>query len=141
MNVKFEALNLNQELDISDQNCALKSGVYFSNNGKCYVRSSEKTDKWDDAKARCKEDGGVLATIANQATHDFFVRYFDGATMMGAERKGNWSWNDGTPWTGFANWGNNEPNEGDNTFLMINGKKWWDVKKSGSYSYYYLCQY
>ena len=125
-------------------NCGDKGGVYFSNTGGCYVHSETVLD-WYDASREFKKNGGDLATIANQDTHDFlvsFVNIQNSYCWIGAERNsGVWSWADGTPWTGFEKWNSGEPDKGnDNVGVGLSSSyKWYDWVKTQTH--YYLCQY
>lgn len=98
---------------MNNLNCGDKGGVYFSNTGGCYVHSETVLD-WYDASRECKKNGGDLATIANQDTHDFLVNNvkIPASSWIGAEwNSGVWYWADGTTWTGFGEW--QWPNGGD----------------------------
>ena len=122
--------------------CAQKGGVYFTVTGRCYVQSSTTIANWDDARAECKKNGGDLATIGNQATQDFVVDNIltRSYTWIGAEKISSvWSWVDGTPWTGFANWASNEP-QGTNVVVLDSAYQWYDTSKQTS-SRYYLCEF
>ena len=127
-------------------NCGDKGGVYFSNTGVCYVLSETVLD-WYDASREFKENGGDLATIANQDTHDFLVNNvkIPARSWIGAEKYTyDWSWADGTPWTRFNNWASGQPDEGPGVAAVIthtDGFKWWDCPKTGKCRANYLCQY
>ena len=136
------------QLDL-DQKCVLQRGFYFHITGKCYFQK-ETEMTWVEARAECLKTGGDLATIANQATQDFFENYFkfDKNTFIGAQKKmGAWIWVDGSPWVEFETWVTGEPNiKSDNAAVVIGtSKKWYDVPKTwkngyGSGGGYYLCQ-
>ena len=108
------------------------------------MQSSTRIANWDDARAECKKNGGVLAIIANQATQGFLVGNIKikTYTWIGAEKKsGIWSWTDGTPWTGYAKWQSGQPSSGpsDESVVLNSDYDWYDTSKSSPR--YYLCQF
>ena len=126
---------------MNNLNCGDKGGVYFSNTGGCYVLSETVLD-WYDASREFKKNGGDLATIANQDTHDFLVNNvkIPARSWIGAEKNTYvWSWADGTPWTGFNEWYSHQPNNAFGVVSLSKEYKWFESVKTDSY--YYLCQY
>ena len=88
--------------------------------------------------------GGVLAAIPNQETQNFIENYIDlsgkvGYWIGGERKSGVWTWTDGSPWTGYANWLAGQPDNVENALLIgpdFTWRDWWKFKRS-----YYMCQY
>ena len=81
--------------------------------GKWYAVVLDKVH-WQAAQDRCKQQGGQLVVIHDQATSDFIksltkLRLWLGATDE--EVDGKWIWSDGREMT-FTNWAQGQP---DNT--------------------------
>ena len=133
--------------------CLSKRGSYYSTTGKCYRLSSTKTSTWEKGSNECKKDGGVLATIENQATQDFIEKNIDwdavdGHVWLGGVRKYEvWTWEDGTPWTGYTNWYIDQPDDENADITVLNlhssDKKWYDFSEEDYKSFhpFSLCQY
>ena len=99
----------------------------------------------------CQKRNGDLATIADQETQEFVEDNFkfsswetrdggryDGAWLGGQLRFGNWTWADGTPWTGFDL---NTQHDGQVYLYIKRNYKWADCNNICSEGFHYLCQY
>ena len=120
------------------------NGFYFPSTGKCYAKFENAKVNWDTASNECKKIGGVLAVIPNKEMQNFLENNFELSDTIGywigGERKGgDWTWTDGSPWTGYANWLAGQPDNVENALLIgpdFTWRDWWKFKRS-----YYMCQY
>lgn len=102
-------------------------------NGKWYAVILEKVN-WQAAQNRCKQQGGQLVVIHDEATLGFIksltkLRVWLGATDEKVD--GKWVWSDGKDMT-FTNWAEGEPNnrEGKDQYLRTDPEgKWVDHPK------------
>ncbi|CAH1274774.1 NPTX2 [Branchiostoma lanceolatum] len=88
----------------------------------CY-RAFDELASWQTASARCKREGGRLATVKDADTHNFLValknsidpdeEFWIGLSDLDLDE--TWVWADGTSIGQFTAWGGNQPNyhEGD----------------------------
>ncbi|XP_006822232.1 low affinity immunoglobulin epsilon Fc receptor-like [Saccoglossus kowalevskii] len=84
-----------------------------------YIFFDDEVD-WYQARQNCKNIGGNLATISNQAANDVIVNFLDANGFFGSEDTGVWiglndidqendfQWVDGSTCS-YTNWGNGEP--------------------------------
>ena len=99
----------------------------------------------------CQRRGGDLASIADQDTQEFVEDNLkfsswstqdggrhDGAWLGGQLRSGNWTWTDGTPWTGFDL---NTQHDGQEYLFIKRNYKWADCSNTCNGGLQYLCQY
>ncbi|XP_066300020.1 uncharacterized protein [Branchiostoma lanceolatum] len=120
---------------------------YVSFNGVCYKNFSERR-KYDGAKQRCAEDGGLLAMPKDRATNDFFSDLlsdyeFRWLGLSDNISEGNWMFEDGRTLTsfGFANWNQGEPNgyHNENCAALWSGS-WWIDASCTDHSFGFICQ-
>jgi len=120
------------------------NGFYFPSTGKCYAKFENAKVNWDTASNECNKIGGVLAAIPNKEMQKFLENNFELSDTIGywigGERKGgDWTWTDGSPWTGYANWMAGQPDNVENALLIgsdFTWRDWWKFKRQ-----YYMCQY
>ena len=125
-------------------------GIYFATTKKCYQLYKELRT-WHEARVECLIRDGDLVTIANKATQEFVEDNFkfsswkardggkhDGAWLGGFLRLGNWTWADGTPWTGFDL---NTQHDGQEYLFIKRNYKWADCSNSCNDGFHYLCQF
>lgn len=121
-----------------------EDAVYFS--GKWYKLYQEKRN-WDVALEKCKNDGGRLVTIPDEATNQFVFALAGGtAVWLGATDRaveGQWIWPDGAAMT-FRNFNDDQPNDrtnkARNCLMMLKNGFWDDVHGKGL-SMAYLCEW
>ena len=90
------------------------------NGGHCFFWGREKKN-WIAAEEFCREEGGHLATVNNDATKDFVLEIikrnniYSWAWIGGSdiEEEGVWKWADSTPWEDKF-WAPGEPNNAGN---------------------------
>ena len=106
------------------------------------MHSSKKT--WQEAEAVCKEEGGHLAMVKTQATHDYVTKTWQNDFCIGVNdisTEGSYIFVDGSPVT-TTYWAPKQPdNHGNNedcVHYVPNKQKWndarCDLKKN------FLCQ-
>jgi len=102
---------------------------------------------WEQAKEKCDEDGGILAspknTVENQALMNAMNASGDkGPFWFGVTKIGNnWTWSDGTPLT-WTNWWRNWPPSDDDTCALVWRKGHWSSYSDGCQPHEkYVCQY
>ena len=113
---------------------------WISWNNFCYKRI-EQLLTWNDAKQKCLEYGGNLASVVSAQENDFiFGLSKKKLTWIGGNditNEGTWVWNDGTPWS-YKNWKNGEPNDfGENEDCLDighHGNEWNDETCSKKYN-------
>ena len=128
-----ESISTNDvELD-EDQNAELiEEAVLF--NGHTY-HVFEESIYWSEAKAKCEELGGHLATITSQEEQNFIEQINSGRRWIGGYREGNdWHWVTGETWD-YTNWDAGEPNNSSNvisneTCVAVWPLKWNDLADS-----------
>ncbi|XP_035694040.1 CD209 antigen-like protein A [Branchiostoma floridae] len=84
----------------------------------CY-RFSTDQKPYSEARAICHGEGGRLATVKDQETHDFLTNHVRATTrantwigLSDQEAEGLWVWDDGTSLVGDGIWATDEPNGG-----------------------------
>ncbi|XP_078614141.1 perlucin-like protein isoform X2 [Branchiostoma floridae x Branchiostoma japonicum] len=115
----------------------------------CYRFS---TDRKPHRKARdtCHGEGGRLATVKDQETHDFLANHVRATTrantwigLTDEATEGSWVWDDGTSLVGDGIWGPYEPNGGtrENCADIYPSKNYrWNDHSCPS-SNYYICEF
>ncbi|XP_035693523.1 C-type lectin domain family 10 member A-like isoform X2 [Branchiostoma floridae] len=115
----------------------------------CY-RFSTDQKPYSEARAICHGDGGHLATVKNNETHDFLTNHVRATTrdhtwigLSDQVTEGLWVWDDGTSLVGDGIWGTGEPNgsTGENCAQIYPGHhnyRWNDSTCPSSY--YYICE-
>lgn len=133
------------EYQHANQDKPLKSFAY---NGHKYEIYCDMLS-WEDAKAKCEEKGGYLATITSQAEYNALTAQLNGITyrdyyMLGGKRESgnaNWTWVTGESFS-YAPWASGQPNaslNGDRfTALGVSDLKWYGL---GALRYAYICEY
>ncbi|XP_035694221.1 C-type lectin domain family 4 member F-like [Branchiostoma floridae] len=116
--------------------------------GKCY-RFSVDRKPYNESRATCHEEGGRLATVKNNETHNFLANHVRATTkahtwigLSDQETEGLWVWDDGTLRVGDGFWGTKEPNGGtrENCVHIYPDKDYrWNDSTCPS-SYYYICE-
>ena len=89
-----------------------------------------KKVSWQKAEEFCQQKGGHLASIASKEEQEELVNLVgDRFFWLGgsdAQREGQWTWNDGTPWK-MDYWNQSEPNgRGGENCLAILKEAWTD---------------
>ena len=121
----------------------------------CYKYIEAKTE-WIDAINTCKSETNNptvnLASVPDKTTNDFLM----GLTTKNAWFGGfqdfshvswtwDWTWSDESQWTGYENWGVNQPsNNGDKKYLLMNlydEGTWSNEFNDAAYAQGSLCQY
>lgn len=123
-----------------------------------YYKVVNESLYWSEAREKCEEEGGYLATITSQEEQNFVAdlievkgekkNYWLGGTDN--EEEGVWRWITGEDWS-YTNWRENQPDnrdnedeDGDQNYLQIccgsydedRYMLWWDMSNSGiSYGY------
>lgn len=94
-------------------------------NGKHYKVFEGKLS-WHEAAEKCKEMGGLLASVKSAKANDFIVKVTAGKCVwLGASdeiKEGEWLWQDGTK-AAFTSWAGHEPDNkhgGTEHYLVIN---------------------
>ena len=92
------------------------SGKFYRFKGRLY-RVFEHNLTWYDAKIRCEEMGGHLATITSRAENNFIVSICQNRRFywLGGFRLNDgygWAWVTGEPFR-YTNWSPGEPNDAD----------------------------
>ena len=88
-----------------------------------------------------------LASVPDKTTNDFLSSLTTGKAWLGGYRteSKSWAWSDGSQWTGYENWFDDEPsNDENNDYLMMNHfqhSSWSNEENSALYAYGTLCQY
>ncbi|XP_078610832.1 alpha-N-acetylgalactosamine-specific lectin-like [Branchiostoma floridae x Branchiostoma japonicum] len=116
--------------------------------GKCY-RFSVDRKPYNESRATCHEEGGRLATVKNNETHNFLANHVRATTkahtwigLTDEATEGLWVWDYGTLLVGDGIWGTGEPNGGtrENCVHMYPKKDYlWNDSACPS-SYYYICE-
>ena len=126
--------------------------VFFNHSQKCYKQLPTKTS-WIVALKACdsatENPNSTLVSIPDQKTNDFLKTVTTQDSWTGGYRyaDSDWTWTDGSQWTGLYSWGwgPGEPNGGNSYPECIHlwpsygPGKWNDV--SYWYQAYPLCQY
>ncbi|XP_078615024.1 perlucin-like [Branchiostoma floridae x Branchiostoma japonicum] len=124
---------------------------YVKFEDKCF-RFSTDTKTYAAARSACQAAGGHLVMPKDQTTDDFLrnqlTMYPNGQDvwfgLTDLLQEGTFVWEDGTPLTGWSNWGPGEPSSGRGSaedcveWRAEYGNKWND--RSCSVSTYYVCQ-
>ncbi|XP_066266733.1 perlucin-like protein [Branchiostoma lanceolatum] len=117
--------------------------------GTCY-RFSTDQKPYNESQHTCNEEGGRLATVKTNETHNFLTNHVRATTkahtwigLSDVETEGVWIWEDGTVLVGDGIWGTNEPNGGtrENCVHFYHGVynyRWNDVPCARSY--FYICE-
>ena len=121
-------------------------------NGHVY-RAVKETLSWTQAKARCEELGGHLATITSQAEYDVILDMIDDDdadiySLGGTDSEGSWKWITGEAFT-YTDWQAGEPNgqQGENYLLLVRDNEVWgwndgtDIDTRTSEGYYFICEF
>jgi hypothetical protein len=113
---------------------AVEWKVSEGGNGHWYQRIPEQKT-WSEARLRCTDVGGHLATISSADENSFLHAtvgnwqvWLGGRQTVGACEPGcGWYWITGEPWA-FTNWSPGEPNDRDsqNSLNMLQTGKWDD---------------
>ena len=115
-------------------------------------------NKWDDALATCQNSisdaTANLASIPDQGTNEFLAALTTATVWTGARYAliNGWTWSDGSLWTGYTNWEDNEPNaiavsgdQQDQPFIFFNWNtgsgRWNDHHEDDPNLRPALCQY
>ena len=122
--------------------------TYLKLTGNCYKYDKSKSG-WKDAQAACQSfsPSSTLASVLDKTTNDFLADLSGGSerTWLGGyqDKSMAWLWDDGSKWTGFTNWGQNQPdNPGKEPYLQFNWNApghWNDDREHSKYSF--ICQY
>jgi serine/threonine-protein kinase len=100
-----------------------------------YYKVIDEKVSWADARRRCEELGGHLATIGDEQEQDFLSKLSKlGANlwvgMARGEVKGSWAWVTGEP-AAYAAWGPEQPNEKSAAVAVFlrpsHGCRWNDI--------------
>ena len=94
---------------------------------------------WNDAKTKCQNSGGHLASVTSQSKVDLLKSDYNGF-WLGAtniEDGDTWKWEDGSPWN-FTNWADGQPTHYGNC-AKVNYAGTWKVT-SCSYQKTYFCK-
>lgn len=88
---------------------------------------------WEEAKAKCEEAGGHLATITSKEEMDYIYETLNlgnGRYWIGAYRDEdfNWMWVTGEEWN-YTNWNEGEPNDSSNVRSNENRVATWEQGK------------
>ncbi|XP_078693199.1 alpha-N-acetylgalactosamine-specific lectin-like isoform X3 [Branchiostoma floridae x Branchiostoma belcheri] len=117
-------------------------------NGNCY-RFSIDQKPYNESQAICHEEGGHLATVKNNETHNFLANHVRAATqestwigLTDVATEGLWVWDDGTLLFGEGIWGTNEPNGGtrENCAHIYPSKDYRWNDRACPNSQYYICE-
>jgi hypothetical protein len=102
---------------------------------------------WRAARDKCKQTGGQLAVVPDEATHTFLKNLANGVQLwLGAtdeKVEGLWTWVDGTEMR-FKAWNYGEPNNkhGHEHYLQINPEGTWnDVSETEKIVVGYICEW
>ncbi|XP_035692701.1 CD209 antigen-like protein A [Branchiostoma floridae] len=114
--------------------------------GRCY-RFSVDHKSYNESRATCHEEGGRLATVKNNETHNFLANRVRATTkahtwigLTDEATDGLWVWDDGTLRVGDGFWGAKEPNGGTREIHIYPDKDYrWNDSTCPS-SYYYICE-
>ncbi|XP_066267572.1 C-type lectin domain family 4 member F-like [Branchiostoma lanceolatum] len=116
--------------------------------GTCY-RFSADQKPYNESQHTCNEEGGRLATVKTNETHNFLTNHVRATTkahtwigLSDVETEGVWIWDDGTVLVGEGMWGTSEPNGGtrENCVHIYPAKDYlWNDSTCPS-SYYYICE-
>ena len=127
--------------------CAL-GWTYLKHTGKCYKYDPSKSS-WKEALKACQltSPSSTLASVPDKTTNDFLATLSGGSerTWLGGYQDESkvWLWADGSKWTGFTNWGQNQPdNPGKEPYLQFNWNApghWNNDREHSKYSF--ICQH
>ena len=87
---------------------------YLAHTNRCYQLISDKMS-WRKALKSCQaasqNPSSTLASIPDKVTNIFIgkLQTKEHFWTGGYETGGDWGWTDGSPWTGFTNWGKDQP--------------------------------
>ena len=108
---------------------------------------------WLESAKKCKEMGGILASVKSNEANDFIIKITGGKCVwLGASdeaKEGEWRWQDGTK-VSFTHWAGHEPDNrhgGTEHYLVINWPsytkgEWGDSPpKYRSQIYGYVCEW
>ncbi|KAI8503937.1 High affinity choline transporter 1 [Branchiostoma belcheri] len=121
---------------------------YWLFNGNCYRFSTDKKP-YSEARDTCHGEGGILATVKDEGTHNFLANHVRATTqqrtwigLSDLATEGLWVWDDGTLLFGEGIWKTNEPNGGRREncvhIYTSRGYRWNDIACSNPY--YYICE-
>ncbi|XP_019639478.1 PREDICTED: perlucin-like protein isoform X3 [Branchiostoma belcheri] len=121
---------------------------YQKFNRTCYRFSTDKKP-YSEARDTCHGEGGILATVKDEDTHNFLANHVSSTThrntwigLSDLATEGLWVWDDGTLLLGQGIWGTGEPNggRGENCAHIFPSKnyRWNDGPCSRSYNY--ICE-
>ncbi|CAH1244534.1 CLEC10A [Branchiostoma lanceolatum] len=114
----------------------------------CY-RFSTDQKPYSEARDTCHGEGGRLATVKTNWTHDFLANHVRATThantwigLSDVETEGVWVWDDGTLLAGEGMWGTGEPNGGtmENCVHIYADKDYRWNDNLCPRSYYYICE-
>ncbi|XP_066266734.1 alpha-N-acetylgalactosamine-specific lectin-like isoform X1 [Branchiostoma lanceolatum] len=117
--------------------------------GACY-RFSTDQKPYNESQHICHEEGGRLATVKTNETHNFLTNHVRATTkahtwigLSDVETEGLWVWDDGTLMVGDGIWGTNEPNggTGENCVHFYHGAhnyRWNDMPCA--HAFFYICE-
>ncbi|XP_066266209.1 perlucin-like protein isoform X1 [Branchiostoma lanceolatum] len=114
----------------------------------CY-RFSTDQKPYSEARDTCHGEGGRLATVKTNWTHDFLANHVRATThantwigLSDVETEGVWIWDDGTLLAGDGIWGTGEPNSGtgENCAHIYPDKDYRWNDSNCPRSYYYICE-
>jgi hypothetical protein len=90
--------------------CDVDAG-YAAHDGHCYYPAASAVN-WPDARATCAAAGGYLATISDEAEHQFIDDLHARPHLGGCDGdvEGTFRWITGEPWV-FELWATDEPND------------------------------
>jgi hypothetical protein len=113
-------------------------GIY---NGHWYYRSINDLCHWSEAKTKCENYGGHLATISDGNENDFIFNNITIESWIGLHKtdiNGSWEWVTEEPLS-YTNWGPGEPNYSgvENTAVMWKGlyPGMWNDDDMGLFNY------
>ena len=102
--------------------CAVSCAMGWERQGnRCYYLS-KTAQSWFEAQNFCQRNGGNLASVTDEESHNFIKGKEVSAWIGGLSEPGNetWVWADCSPWS-YTRWGSGEP------------KKWVDKEKCAAY--------
>lgn len=112
-----------------------EDAAYFGSSAyKIYAASTT----WSEAKQRCEELGGHLATITSQEEQSFLEQLNSSSRRLwiggGRDDSNNWFWVTGEPWS-YTHWAAGEPNNSANVVSNENRiamwpKEWNDLNEN-----------